>query len=635
MSLLNKLFYFSKNVTKTSDKHIAATDESRDWESFYRQRWQHDKVVRSTHGVNCTGSCSWKIYVKNGLVTWEMQQTDYPETRPGMPNHEPRGCPRGASYSWYLYSANRVKHPMIRASLVKAYREAKDKYGDPVEAWHAVMDNSNISKKYKAERGLGGFVRIDWDEVNEIIAASNIYTIKKYGPDRIAGFTPIPAMSMVSYASGTRYLSLLGGTVLSFYDFYCDLPPASPQTWGEQTDVPESADWYNSSFLMLWGSNVPLTRTPDAPFYTQVRYKGTKTINISPDYNDAAKFSDLWMKPKQGTDAALGMAMGHVILKEFFLEKQTPYFDDYVKRYSDLPFLVKIEKKNGRFVPGQVVRGNDFAQDLDITTSPDWKPVLFDENTLDFAVPNGTIGSRWDKSKQWNLVLKDVRNGNEISPKLSLIDNHDETAQVAFPYFGGDTYKHSHFNSTDHEDIIYRKIPVKKAEGKEGEFYYCTVFDLLVANYGLDRGLEDENAAQSFDDEKPYTPAWQEKITGVPRDQAITTARQFADTAAKTKGKSMIIIGAGVNHWFHTDMIYRSAINMLGLCGCVGQSGGGWAHYVGQEKVRPQTGWLPLAFALDWNRPPRQMNTTSFFYMHTDQWRYEKVGLSELISPLA
>jgi nitrate reductase alpha subunit len=53
-------------------------------------------------------------------------------------------------------------------------------------------------------------------------------------------------------------------------------------------------------------------------------------------------------------------------------------------------------------------------------------------------------------------------------------------------------------------------------------------------------------------------------------------------------------------------------INMLVFCGCVGQSGGGWSHYVGQEKLRPQTGWLPLAFALDWNRPPRQMNSTSF-----------------------
>ncbi|MCP6675387.1 molybdopterin-dependent oxidoreductase, partial [Klebsiella pneumoniae] len=50
-------------------------------------------------------------------------------------------------------------------------------------------------------------------------------------------------------------------------------------------------------------------------------------------------------------------------------------------------------------------------------------------------------------------------------------------------------------------------------------------------------------------------------------------------------------------------MTYRGIINMLMLCGCIGQSGGGWCHYVGQEKLRPQTGWAPLAFAGDWNRP--------------------------------
>ncbi len=381
MSLLNRLFYFSKNVSKSPDKHIATTDEKRNWESLYRNRWQFDKVVRSTHGVNCTGSCSWKIYVKNGLVTWEVQQTDYPETRPGLPNHEPRGCPRGASYSWYLYSANRIKHPMIRATLVKEYRKAKTETNDPVTAWENLMKNATFSKKYKAERGLGGLVRADWDEVNEIISAANIYTIKTFGPDRIAGFTPIPAMSMVSYSSGTRYLSLLGGTVLSFYDFYCDLPPASPQTWGEQTDVPESADWYNSSFLMLWGSNVPLTRTPDAPFYTQVRYKGTKTVNISPDFNEAAKFADLWMKPKQGTDAALGMAMGHVILKEFYLDKKIPYFENYARQYTDLPFLVKIKKEEGRFVAGQIIRAGDFKTRWRDEQSAGWKPVLFDESS--------------------------------------------------------------------------------------------------------------------------------------------------------------------------------------------------------------------------------------------------------------
>lgn len=97
----------------------------------------------------------------------------------------------------------------------------------------------------------------------------------------------------------------------------------------------------------------------------------------------------------------------------------------------------------------------------------------------------------------------------------------------------------------------------------------------------------------------------------------------------------MVIVGAGLNHWYNMDMNYRGLINMLMLCGCVGQSGGGWAHYVGQEKLRPQTGWLPLAFGLDWSRPPRQMNGTSFFYAHSDQWRYEKLHMSEVLSPLA
>ena len=89
-----------------------------------------------------------------------------------------------------------------------------------------------------------------------------------------------------------------------------------------------------------------------------------------------------------------------------------------------------------------------------------------------------------------------------------------------------------------------------------------------------------------------------------------------------------------MNHWYHSDMTYRGIINILMLCGCIGDSGGGWAHYVGQEKLRPQTGWTPLAFALDWIRPPRQMNPTSFFYAHTDQWRYEKLGVAEILSPL-
>ncbi|MGE3667674.1 MAG: molybdopterin-dependent oxidoreductase, partial [Steroidobacteraceae bacterium] len=196
---LDRLRFLKRDTEEFAAGHGITKAENRDWEDSYRARWQYDKIVRSTHGVNCTGSCSWKIYVKNGLVTWETQQTDYPRTRPDLPNHEPRGCPRGASYSWYLYSANRLKYPLVRGTLLRLWREARKTLA-PVDAWASIAGNPEKARSYKSRRGLGGFVRASWDEVNEIVAASNLHTVKQHGPDRVIGFSPIPAMSMVSYA---------------------------------------------------------------------------------------------------------------------------------------------------------------------------------------------------------------------------------------------------------------------------------------------------------------------------------------------------------------------------------------------------------------------------------------------------
>ena len=227
---------------------------ARKWEEFYRNRFQHDKRVRTTHGVNCTGSCSWEVFVKDGIVTWELQATDYPELEEGLPPYEPRGCQRGISYSWYLYSPLRVKYPYCRGVLVDMYRSAKEEYlGDPIKAWASIQETPEWRKRYQQARGKGGFRRISWDEALEIAAASTIHTISKHGPDRVAGFSPIPAMSQVSYAAGSRFMSLIGGVVMSFYDWYCDLPPASPEIWGEQTDVHESADWFNARFIAVDG----------------------------------------------------------------------------------------------------------------------------------------------------------------------------------------------------------------------------------------------------------------------------------------------------------------------------------------------------------------------------------------------
>ena len=636
--LLDRLNFLTSTRKDTFSRgHGQTTTENRDWEDTYRSRWRHDKIVRSTHGVNCTGSCSWKIYVKSGIVTWETQQTDYPRTRAGLPNHEPRGCARGASYSWYLYSANRVKTPLVRGRLMRLWREKRQSM-TPVAAWAAIQGDAAARESYTRARGRGGFVRASWDEVTEIVAAANAYTARTYGPDRVFGFSPIPAMSMVSYAAGTRYLSLLGGTCMSFYDWYCDLPPASPQTWGEQTDVPESADWYNAGYLILWGSNVPQTRTPDAHFYTEARYRGAKSAVVSPDYAEATKFADIWLDVKQGTDAALGLAMGHVILREFHLDRQAEYFEDYCRRYTDMPMLVRLDEQDGRLVPGRQLRAADLEGLCD-TVNPEWKTVAFDELSGKPVVPNGSIGFRWGGAEdpeagRWNLEQK--AEGAEVRLRMTQIleEHRDGVAAVDFPWFGGDAT--NGFENDPRGAVLTRNVPVRRLRLADGqEVAVATVFDLLCANYGLDRGLGGDHVSRDYDADIPCTPAWAERITGVRRDKIIQVAREFAANAEKTEGRSMIIIGAAMNHWFHMDMNYRAAINMLILCGCVGKSGGGWAHYVGQEKLRPQTGWTPLAFALDWARPPRHMNATSAWYAHTDQWRYETVAAREILSPTA
>ena len=172
----------SPRAEVSEDQRALFKQGGRSGDAFYRDRWSHDKVVRSTHGVNCTGSCSWKVYVKDGIITWESQQTDYPSTGADRPEYEPRGCPRGAAFCWYTYSPTRVRYPYVRGVLLEMYREAKAEHGDPVAAWASIVDDPSRRRRYKSARGKGGLVRATWAEASEMYAAATVHTIQQVGP---------------------------------------------------------------------------------------------------------------------------------------------------------------------------------------------------------------------------------------------------------------------------------------------------------------------------------------------------------------------------------------------------------------------------------------------------------------------
>jgi len=585
----------------------------RGWEEFYRNRWQHDKVVRSTHGVNCTGGCTWMIHVKNGIVTWEMQGLDYPSLEAGLPPYEPRGCQRGISFSWYLYSPLRVKYPYLRGALLDLWREARADHDDPVAAWRSIVDDPEKRRRYQRARGKGGFRRGDWETALELVAAAQIHTIQKYGPDRITGFSPIPAMSMISYGSGARMLQLMGGVALSFYDWYCDLPSASPETWGEQTDVQESADWYNAKLLAVTGSNLNMTRTPDCHFAAEARHNGSKMWVFAPDFNQVAKYADEWVAVNAGQDGAWWMAVNHVLLQEFHHERQVPYFTDYAKRYSDAPFLVELAPDGDGWRAGQLLRAGRLARYGQVENG-DWQFLMWDGGADAPRMPMGSAGYRWAKREKgkWNLLLEDGVDRAPIDPLLTFLGCEEGVAQVTLDDFAeGATHR--------------RGVPFRTVITASGETVrVATILDLLMAQYGVPRGLTGDYPASYDDENAPYTPAWQERFTGMSRDLLLRFAREWGRTAELTNGKCTIIIGAGINHWYHANLMYRAGIHALMLCGCVGVNGGGLAHYVGQEKLAPGESWGSVAFGKDWIPPSRLQNAPSWHYVHTDQWRYER-----------
>ena len=209
-----------------------------------------------------------------------------------------------------------------------------------------------------------------WDEVLEIDGCvANIYTAqdsmaltawsasRRSRPCRCSA-TPLAAASC----------SCSAGINLSFYDWYCDLPTAFPEIWGEQTDVCESADWFNSKMIADMGACLNMTRTPDCHFFAESRHNGTKAVVFAPDFSQVCKYADQWVPLHAGSDGAFWMATTHVILKEFHHEKKTPYFLDYVKKYTDSPLLGGArEGRRQRTSRGSLLRAGEVAQFKDIT----------------------------------------------------------------------------------------------------------------------------------------------------------------------------------------------------------------------------------------------------------------------------
>ncbi len=317
---------------------LAQTETDKDYQSFedlYREKWTWDKVVHGTHGTNCTGHCAFNVYVKNGVVWREEQQGQYGnQGGEDVPDYGPRGCQKGLRHSKYMYGTQRVLYPMKRVG----------------------------------ERGEGKWERLTWDQALTEVADKFIDHATTSGVDSISyEIGTQMVMKRGSWASLARFGNITGVSVPEAYAGVGDLPIGMYMTTGVPILGDSMAAIYKSKACLIWFCNPAVTRIPDAHFFWEAKYNGTKVVAISPEFSATAMHANRWLNPRAGTDTALALAMSQVVIAD------GSYDADYIREQTDLPFLVRTD--NGKFL-----RGTDMATPPEAEV-PDHVFYIWDEST--------------------------------------------------------------------------------------------------------------------------------------------------------------------------------------------------------------------------------------------------------------
>jgi complex iron-sulfur molybdoenzyme family reductase subunit alpha len=281
-------------------------------EKMYRNEFGFTYGKKEEHGfayhcVNCQGNCAWEVWSHNGVVTRENQSARYPSVNAKIPDFNPRGCNKGVQHSQIMYEKDRILYPMQRVG----------------------------------ERGAGQWKRLSWDEAATEVAQKiwDTMTDENMGPDKLLIQAGTGLLTEGRRGAPLRFCTQLGASRIYPASYLGDMFSGAAVAYGEG-NVGCTYDFlYQVNTAVFWGANPSVSRIPDAHFVWEGKYNGAKVVVITPEFNASAKSADLWLPIKPGTDNILAMGVIHVILNEQLFKPE------FVKTYTDLPFLVDVETK--------------------------------------------------------------------------------------------------------------------------------------------------------------------------------------------------------------------------------------------------------------------------------------------------
>jgi anaerobic selenocysteine-containing dehydrogenase len=281
--------------------------------------------------------------IYKGRIASLVQAADYPEKE-----YNPRGCLRGQSMLNLIYGPDRLKQPLIRVG----------------------------------QRGEGKFKAVSWDEALDYVSDKLAGIMQKYGPESVVGNIQVPGTGYVHKGALMRLASMYDWSMIHAYTMNGDLPAFWPMTFGVQTEELESLEWTNSKYTVVLGSNVMVTRVPDAKFLNISREKGGKLVVVDPNFSPTAAKADEWVQINSSSDAAFALGIVNVILNEKLFD------EDFIKTYTDMPLLIRLD--NHKKLLASDVRSLAGKAKGMKSNIPEYRElyVVYNKKTKGYAIPD-------------------------------------------------------------------------------------------------------------------------------------------------------------------------------------------------------------------------------------------------------
>ena len=536
---------------------------SRDWEQMYREVFRSDRHFHFLCSPNDTHNCLLRAHVKNDVITRIGPSYGYGKAKDLYGNQassrwDPRLCQKGLALVNRIYGPRRVRHPMVRKGFKdwadqnfprgadgrpdeKFFRRGQDewvKVGWEEASRLVAGAMENIARTYSGPEGRGRLTRQGYDP-DMIEAAHEIGTqvIKMRGGMPLLGITRFMGMFRMSNSLALLDAKIrnvdasqaVGGRVWDSYTWHTDLPPGHPMVTGQQTVEWDLVDAENAKLIIPWGLNWISTKMPDAHWLTEARLKGAKVITVSVEYSSVAGKSDEVVIIRPGSDGALALGLAHVILKEKL------YDERFVRNFTDMPLLVRMDTL-------QHLSAADCIADHKQAELKNCG-VFSDAKTVPGSAQQQGQYVRQDMRNEWgDFVMWDPKAG-----KLAAI-SRDQVGK--------------HFDALGLEPALSGSFTVKLLDGQEVQVR--TVFD-LVSQYVM----------------QGFSPEQVSKLTWAPQEAILSLARQIA----ANKGKTLIGVGMGPNHFFNNDCKDRSILLVCALTRNIGFHGGNVGSYAGNYRA--------------------------------------------------